>query len=184
MKKSIMSFVLLIALLWALPATAAKEYAIIVADDNMVIASSQLPSLAREGEVLRLLISPYEYDQKRIAVLIGEDGEVQGSFVTADTHEPLGTEDELYESIFPDIREDAYIRAHEYYDELGGLTGDLWYYLEEEIKLPRKERLPIIDFVNWEEDLKMKADDARLTHIKLPDSGRNLFLFYISDPGA
>jgi len=157
---------------------AEAEPGAILTDGQMNVIYSEIPFIAAEGEMLNLLISPYEYMGKRIAVLIDEGGEVKRSFIAVETSAPLGVGGECYGALFPEIENDAYERGCKLFDELGGLTGDLWYYLVKDIRLTKRERLTVVDFVNWAKEMEDEAGNDRLTYASLAGGGVNLFVFF------
>jgi len=178
MRKCICALVFSGLMLCPYIASAVSEPRTILTDGQTNVIYSEVPSIAVEGEALNLLISPYEYAGKRVAVLIGEDGEIKRSFIAVDTEFPLGEGSEAYDLLFPKIEDIAYERGCKLFDELGGLTGDLWYYLVKDIRLTKRERLAVVDFINWVKEREDEAMGDTLTYTKLPGGNVELFQFY------
>lgn len=160
-----------ITLLLLLLAPLSRAEGIILTDNHMTVLYSEDKLIAEPGKTLNIIIAPYAYNNTRIAAILNENGEVVRAFLADEDCQPLGDA-----PIFPEVSEEAYVRAHEYYDELEGLTSDLYYYLAKDIPLKRVDRLALVDFVNWEKEQETLAGGARLYYLPLSDE-RRLFVF-------
>lgn len=140
-----------------------------------------------KSDVFDVLISPYRYDYPLpdsdqtepagVAVAIHGADEVLAAYRVVQTDILRGEGDPRYPALFPDIGQAIYERGNWYYDDLGGLTGDLWYYLEEEYKLSHAQRLVVVDYVNWEREMLADAV-ARMIYTPTPSGEFEVYLLY------
>lgn len=148
-------------------------------DEEGAIVERTGNSFLRNRTHAAFLISRYRHDYGvngeelscGVALLVNEHGDALSAFRAIYTPEPLGEKNASYSFYFPDIGEKAYARGQWYYDDLGGLTGDLWFYLEEEIVLSKIERLKVVDYINWERDLLELNPCPNLVYRPLENGG-------------
>lgn len=160
------------------------RYNVVLTDADGAVIYRRNDMWIEEGHAFIALISPFRYDywvgdgaeRAGVAIITDETGARQEAFRVVLTEETLHAENPAYKAYFPDIDPRHYVRGSEYFDKLDGLTGDLWYYFEKEYPLGKRDRLRVVDYVNWERERLDEAMGKRLVH-RATGQG-DLFLLY------